>query len=637
MHNGTQTEQPSGYSGRLAKNDPLRRPRRLTLALTVGAFLAALLSVGTGVAHAAYTAHVRAGTLELDGNAASDKLSLRLQGGEPNVLQVDVGDDGSADFSFDRGSFTAIAVDAGGGDDEVRVDQSGGIFTDEAITIGGGDGDDTLIGASGAETFLGGRGDDFVDGNIGADRAVLGAGDDRFQWDPGDGSDTVEGGSGRDRLDFNGSNAGEEIVLAANGPRARLTRNVAGITMDLDTLEEVSLRTLGGADLVTARDLAGTDVKVFDVDLQSSAGTGDGTADTVVVQGTDAPDAMKVASVDGRKAVDGLAAKTRVVGDEAADAIRVEGLDGADTFTSSVTVSGQVPVHFAGGPGEDSAHFDGSDQADEIGIARDATEAAVFATGATTMLVDSTVESLIVSGLDGNDILAGQNGLATITALTLQGGDGDDDLRGGDGADTLLGGKGNDHADGNIGADTAFLGSGDDRFQWDPGDGSDTVEGQTGDDQLDFNGSNIGEEIGLTANGDRLLLTRNVAAITIDTDTVEHVNIRTLGGADTTTIGNLDDTDVKTVDVDLGATGGAGDGAADTVVVQGTPRRDVVHVSQSGAQVTTAGFAAETRITGSEPTLDTLRVETLAGDDEVTVDPNVADVIATLVDLGTDE
>ena len=251
---------------------PLKRPRALTLVALGGALLAATLSFGTGVAHAAYSAHVRAGTLEIDGNAASDKLSLRLAPGAPNILQLDVGEDGTADFSFDRSTFTAIAVDAGRGDDEIRIDQSGGPFTDEAITLNGGDGDDTLIGGSGAETFFGGKGDDFVDGNIGADTAFLGSGDDRFQWDPGDGSDAVEGDAGQDVLDFNGSNAAEQIELAPNGARARLTRNVAAITMDLDTLEHVSLRTLGGADIVTADDLAGTDVKTFDVDLQAIDG-----------------------------------------------------------------------------------------------------------------------------------------------------------------------------------------------------------------------------------------------------------------------------------------------------------------------------------------------------------------------------
>ena len=400
-----------------------------------------------------------------------------------------------------------------------------------------------------------------------------------------------------------------------------------------------SLRTLGGADIVTAGDLAGTDVKSLRCRPAGDHGNrrrlgrlGRGPRHRL------GDDSLKLGNVGDREA-DGRLSQPRreCLGDEAADAIRVEGLDGADTFTSSVTVHGQIPVHFTGGDGQDTAAYNGSDQADEIGIARDATEAAVFATGAATTLVDPTVESLIVSGLDGNDTIAGQNGLATITALTLQGDDGDDDLRGGDGADTLNGGKGDDHVDGNIGADTAFLGSGDDHFQWDPGDGSDTVEGQAGNDTLDFNGSNAAEQIELTANGNRLRLTRNVANITMDTDSTEHVNIRTLGSADTTTIGNLADTDVDSVDVDLRAAGGTADGAADTVVTQGSARRDVVAVTQTGAQVTVAGFAAETHIIGSEPTLDTLRVETLAGDDDVTVAPDVPDVIATLVDLGTDE
>ena len=123
----------------------------------------------------------------------------------------------------------------------------------------------------------------------------------------------------------------------------------------------------------------------------------------------------------------------------------------------------------------------------------------------------------------------------------------------------------------------------------------------------------------------------------MDTDAIEHVNLRLLGGADTATIGDLTGTDIDSVDVDLRATDGTADGSPDTVVTQGSPRRDVVAVTQVGAQVTVAGFEAETRITGGEPTLDTLRVETLAGDDDVTVAPGVTDVIATLVDLGTDE
>ena len=209
------------------------------------------------------------------------------------------------------------------------------------------------------------------------------------------------------------------------------------------------------------------------------------------------------------------------------------------------------------------------------------TEVAIVSAGS-ALFETAAVESLIVSGLDGDDTIAAGNGLATLTSLTLDGGDGNDDLRGGDGADTLIGGKGNDSVDGNIGADQATLGAGDDRFQWDPGDGSDTVEGQAGNDRLDFNGSNAGEEITLGANGDRAQLTRNVGAITMDLDDIEPSTIRALGSTDTVTVDDLAGTDVENVDVDLGATGGGGDGVPDSVVVNGTDRRDVIQVTRSG-------------------------------------------------------
>ena len=83
------------------------------------------------------------GELAIEGTEASDKIALRLQAGNAAILQVDVGDDGSADFSFDRADIAKIAVDAGHGDDLVRIDDSNGAFTDSiATTIDGGDGKD---------------------------------------------------------------------------------------------------------------------------------------------------------------------------------------------------------------------------------------------------------------------------------------------------------------------------------------------------------------------------------------------------------------------------------------------------------------------------------------------------------------
>src|SRR5262245_40891901 len=116
------------------------------------------------------------GLLTIEGTDAADTIALRRPAGDPGVLQVDVGDDGTADFSFERAIISSIAVDARAGDDVVRIDDSNGSFTDSIpTTIDGGDGDDTLSGGQGAETLIGGDGNDSIDGNGGNDQALLGS------------------------------------------------------------------------------------------------------------------------------------------------------------------------------------------------------------------------------------------------------------------------------------------------------------------------------------------------------------------------------------------------------------------------------------------------------------------------------
>jgi hypothetical protein len=81
----------------------------------LGASVAALLGFNAAPALASYTAGVQNGTLQIKGDGANDKLALGLSPTDPNTLQVDVGEDGTVDFSFDRSTFTAINVQAGGG------------------------------------------------------------------------------------------------------------------------------------------------------------------------------------------------------------------------------------------------------------------------------------------------------------------------------------------------------------------------------------------------------------------------------------------------------------------------------------------------------------------------------------------
>ena len=109
-------------------------------------------------------------------------------------------------------------------------------------------------------------------------------------------------------------------------------------------------------------------------------------------------------------------------------------------------------------------------------------------------------------------------------------------------------------------------------------------------------------------------------------------------GTDTIVVGDLNGTDRATVDVELNAVGGLGDGQPDTVIANGTSKRDIVDVTKSsGAQVVVTGMRPQTRIVGSEALLDTLLLQTLGGNDDVTIAADVTDLIAPVVDLGADE
>jgi len=241
-----------------------------------------------------------------------------------------------------------------------------------------------------------------------------------------------------------------------------------------------------------------------------------------------------------------------------------------------------------------------------------------------------------VLGLGGTDTIAASGDLAPLTALTLDGGEGNDTLLVGNGADLLLGGTGDDRVVGGRGNDQALLGDGDDRLEWNLGDDSDTVDGQAGSDLLDFFGANANESISVSANGGRARLTRDIAAITTDLDNVEGLAVHARGGTDLVTVGDLTGTDLKTVVIDLSLFG-SGDGDMDTIVTNGTSKRDVVSVDRSGSDVLVAGFAAQLRISGGEGANDTLLVQTLGGDDDVTVAPPVPELITPVIDLGADE
>jgi Ca2+-binding RTX toxin-like protein len=297
-------------------------------------------------------AEIKRGTLYVNGSNRADALALRLKAGDPNTVQVDVGDDGSADFSFARSQLSAIKVRMGGGSDSVRVDDTNGAFTDSIpTTIAGGRGNDSLNGGLGAETFKGGKGNDTVLGGKGNDIAYLGRGNDTFRWDPGDGSDVIEGQRGRDTMLFNGAAANEDVTMTANGRRLTFFRSPANITMDTRGVEVVDFNALGGTDNVTTGDLTGTDVRRINLDLAGTLGgsAGDGAVDNVVVNGTNGNDRIRVDGNGSGADVTGLASALSVTHADPTDRLSVNTLEGTDNVLVN-GVAGALQVLVDGTP-----------------------------------------------------------------------------------------------------------------------------------------------------------------------------------------------------------------------------------------------------------------------------------------------
>jgi Ca2+-binding RTX toxin-like protein len=348
------------------------------------------------------------GLLTIEGIATSDKIALRLRAGEPDILQVDVGDDGSGDFSFKRKHIAKIAVNARAGDDLVRIDESNGAFSDSIpTTIDGEDGNDTIAGGKGVEALLGGDGNDALDGNGGNDAARMGAGDDTFVWDPGDGSDVVEGQAGADTMLFNGAGVAEQVDLSANGHRLRFFRTQGNITMDTAGIERVDFPALGGADVVTVNDLSGTDVSKVNLDL----GAGDGQPDRVVVNGTTGEDTIAVSGDASGVAVSGLRALVAIQHQEPTDELAVNGLGGYDAISATALAAGSIALILDGGTGNDRIAGgqgvetlrggDGNDSADGNG----GNDAGPMGAGDDTFVWDPG---------DGSDTVEGQAGADTM-------------------------------------------------------------------------------------------------------------------------------------------------------------------------------------------------------------------------------
>lgn len=314
----------------------------------------------------------------------------------------------------------------GAGKDMVAGDEdndlvSGGSDDDEVI---GGDGNDTVFGDQGNDKLFGGNGSDLLAGGKGDDEVVGGAGDDVFQYERGDGRDTIMD----DYVD------NWEVVWQNNG-------YTNGYVLDpqTNTVSKNGEIVFNGAEWIGVYDYS------------------------------DATKTMRrhLGAVNGATATNnGVDYIEFGVGIDIQDLMLHR--SGADLQIAVATESSDIPVF--------DAATDRITLRDWYTTNGNAIENFAFAA---TGRHDITSWSMTGAGTDAADSITGTAGVDWIT-----GNGGDDTIDGSDGADILAGNGGGDTIKGGLGDDIIYGGASDDILEG--GAGADMLFGGTGVDTASY-------------------------------------------------------------------------------------------------------------------------------------------------------
>ncbi|MFM9966368.1 MAG: beta strand repeat-containing protein [Planctomycetaceae bacterium] len=136
----------------------------------------------------------------------------------------------------------------------------------DLVSIVGGAGNDTIIGSGIGDTIV---------------------------WNNGDGSDSIDGGAGQDRLAVNGSTTGgDSFTVMASGSRLSVRRtSLTGFTLNVGTVEDLVISTGGGDDTIRIGNTANSG-------LDSVTVLGGSGVDTTNLTGVNL-EALRVLTVDG--------------------------------------------------------------------------------------------------------------------------------------------------------------------------------------------------------------------------------------------------------------------------------------------------------------------------------------------------
>ncbi len=427
-------------------------------------------------------------TAEVNGGNGGESFTIATNGARVAFNRID-----PAPFFIDIGTTETLVLSANGGNDTIST--TGNLAALISLSIDGGTGNDTILAGNGNDSLFGGDGDDFVDGNQGSDIVQLGAGADVFQWDPGDGSDTVEGGADSDGMIFNGNGANEMFTFSANGGRTQLQRDVGLVTMDVNDVEQFIVNAGAGTDAVTVNDLTGTDVTQVSVNLAGTVGgaSADGVVDAIILNGSGGANTIILTSGTRSITATGLALTLSLTQLDATDTLAVLAGEGNDTVSAQAVAANVVTLTVDGGGGNDvlrssgDGHYLGGN-GDDLIIA-----------GITFALEDlnggagiDTLDTTSFGGTYNINLVTGVTTFGTESFTNFE------NLISGAGADTITGTSGANIIRTNGGIDNVSAGDGNDIVEG--GIGGDTLDGGLGVDTVDYSSSNSNVTVNLGNN-----------------------------------------------------------------------------------------------------------------------------------------
>ena len=397
-------------------------------------------------------------------------------------------------------------------------------------TIYGGSGNDTINGEGGVDIIYGGKGNDTINGGVGEDTII---------WNLGDDLDSVTF-SDIDHLKFGEGITFEDLTFYEEGNNLRIV--VKG-----DMSQGIICNNYFSGNDYRPENIIFADGSIFPIQNsgliihhndKSENISGTDYADTIYggkgnnsISGGNGNDIIY--GEDGDDTISGGNGTDTIIGGKGNDII--DGGTDVDTFIwnlgddlDTITASNIDKLQFGEGITRDDLTFRGEGNNLRIIVNNDETQGIIlvnflndsgyrlnhisFSDGSTFNLATSGLtfdqhfsSGNTITGTDYDDTINAQN----TYSVTINSGNGSDDITAGDGNDTINAGNGNNIIRGGKGNDSLSGGKGDDTYIYNIGDGFDVINDSQGSDKIIFGTGISKDDLTFTQKGNSLVITLN--------------------------------------------------------------------------------------------------------------------------------